>query len=432
MNDWKAKNLSDLCSIKGGKRLPAGQGFSDYPTPFPYIRVTNMVKGSVDDTCLEYVPTDIEPKIRNYKISKDDLYVTIAGTLGKFGTIPSHLDNAQLTENAAKLCDIDTDVIDKNYLCYLLNSQYIQHQIYREIGVGGGVPKLALHRIETLKVIYPKLLLQQKIVKILATCDGVISQTEKAIEKYKNVKKGMMNNLFTRGIDINTGKLRPSYQEKPELYRQSELGWIPKSWNVRKLKESTYLKGRIGWQGLKASEFIESGPYLITGTDFKRGRVEWSNCYHVSESRFNEAKYIQIQNSDVLITKDGTIGKVAYVEDCPEQAVLNSGVFLLRCKDETYINKYMFHLLNASIFKVYLYKTLGGSTIKHLYQREFEKFPVPLPQHSEQKEIIKRMDSIDESIRIETIELKKYQQIKEGLMQDLLTGKVQVQTDYVA
>ena len=103
---------------------------------------------------------------------------------------------------------------------------------------------------------------------------------------------------------------------------------MPKDWASNDIKSSSYLRGRIGWQGLRADEFIEEGPYLVTGTDFVDGKVNWDSCYHVTEERFREGAYIQLRDGDVLITKDGTIGKLAYVTDCPEKAVLNSGIFL--------------------------------------------------------------------------------------------------------
>src|SRR5262245_60455006 len=94
-------------------------------------------------------------------------------------------------------------------------------------------------------------------------------------------------------------------------------------WPTTTIARSAYLRGRIGWQGLRASEFIEEGPFLVTGTDFVGGRINWDSCYHVSEKRYAEAEYIHLKDEDVLVTKDGTIGKVALVENCPEQAVLN-------------------------------------------------------------------------------------------------------------
>jgi type I restriction enzyme, S subunit len=97
---WENVKLGEIAEIKGGKRLPAGEQFSEEVTPFPYVRVTDMVNGTIDDSDLVYVKPTIEPLIRRYKISSQDLYVTIAGTLGQFGRIPEHLDGAQLTENA--------------------------------------------------------------------------------------------------------------------------------------------------------------------------------------------------------------------------------------------------------------------------------------------------------------------------------------------
>jgi len=163
MSKENTYSIKEICRVKGGKRLPAGSQFADGRTPFPYLRVRDMVNASINTEDLKYVPKEIEVHIRNYKISKDDLYVTIAGTLGRFGIIPELLDNSQLTENAAKLTDIDSSLSDKIYLCYYLNSQIVKQQINKIIGVGGGVPKLAIHRIESIEVFLPPLP-QQKII----------------------------------------------------------------------------------------------------------------------------------------------------------------------------------------------------------------------------------------------------------------------------
>lgn len=195
-------------------------------------------------------------------------------------------------------------------------------------------------------------------------------------------------------------------------------------WLQKTIKQTSYLKGRIGWQGLRASEFIEDGPYLITGTDFTSGKIEWDNCYHVTEIRFNEAPYIHVKDGDLLITKDGTIGKIAYVENCPDKAVLNSGIFLLRSKNNYYQHKFVYHILNSHIFDSFLVKNLNGSTISHLYQNVFERFPLPLPKHEIQKQITRIIDCIDTNIEKTEALIHKYQQIKAGLMHDLFTRGV--------
>ena len=430
MSDWNTKNLANLAIIKGGKRLPAGQEFAEFQTPYPYLRVTNMVKASIDDSDLEYVPVDIEPIIRNYKISKNDLYVTIAGTLGKFGAIPDHLDNAQLTENAAKISNIDSNSIDKYYLLYFLNSQLMKKQIYREIGIGGGVPKLALHRIEKLEIDYPSLVYQQKIAKILSTCDTVISQTEQVIKKSEAIKQGMMTDLFIRGIDVSTGKLRTSYEEQPDLYKESELGWIPKDWEVKNLGDVTSLIT----DGAHFSPTPQkTGLPIGNVKDMLEDTFDYAKCTKIDERVFNE---LTRQNcspllNDILLSKDGTVGKVIHFKD-DREIVLLSSIAIIRAYEDI-DSHFLSWVLQSFYFDKALYKLLSGSALKRITLKDIKKIEFACPiLHDEQLMIAKRLESIKVKIQAEYRTLNKYQQIKAGLMQDVLTGKVEVQTNDVA
>lgn len=120
------------------------------------------------------------------------------------------------------------------------------------------------------------------------------------------------------------------------------IGEIPAEWDLLKLKYCSYLKGRIGWQGLRAEEFTEEGPYLITGTDFENGRIQFERSYHITEERYAEAPQIQLKVGDLLITKDGTVGKMALVTELPDKASLNSHLLLIRPLQETFDNGYLF------------------------------------------------------------------------------------------
>jgi len=200
---------------------------------------------------------------------------------------------------------------------------------------------------------------------------------------------------------------------------------LPDHWGTTSIEKSAYLRGRIGWQGLRADEFIEDGPYLVTGTDFKDGKIDWSTCYHVTEARYREAAPIQLRDDDLLVTKDGTIGKVAYVSDCPDQAVLNSGVFLLRCSNGSFRHRWLYHLLTSSHFEKFLRQNLAGSTINHLYQYVFEKYQFPVPQSDEeQKKLCNIIDLIDTQIEATEALIAKQERLRAGLMQDLFTRGV--------
>ncbi|MDD3705122.1 MAG: restriction endonuclease subunit S [Clostridiaceae bacterium] len=170
------------------------------------------------------------------------------------------------------------------------------------------------------------------------------------------------------------------------------IGEIPEDWDINIIKYSTYVKGRIGWQGLKSDEFIQEGPYLVTGTDFIDGRINWESCYHITEERYSEAPEIHLGEGDLLITKDGTIGKIALVINKPDKAILNSGVFVTRPLNGLYLSKYMYWALNSPIFEGYIGYMETGSTIKHLYQETFENFKFPFPLLITQQRIAEYLD----------------------------------------
>ncbi|MFP5436921.1 MAG: restriction endonuclease subunit S [Bacteroidia bacterium] len=176
-----------------------------------------------------------------------------------------------------------------------------------------------------------------------------------------------------------------------EAYKDSGIEWIgeiPEHWKLKKIKHTTYVKGRIGWQGLRSEEFQEESEcYVVTGTDFKNGKVNWKTCYQVTMERYNEDPYIQLRDNDLLITKDGTIGKIALVKNIPKETTLNSGIFVVRPIDNAYITEYMYWILNSNIFTSFYNFNKSGSTIQHLYQNVFNEFQFPCPALSEQQTI---------------------------------------------
>jgi len=192
------------------------------------------------------------------------------------------------------------------------------------------------------------------------------------------------------------------------------------------------LNGRIGWQGLTSAEYKEEGPYLITGTDFKNGRIDWNTCVHITEERYEEAKQIQIRNGDLLITKDGTIGKVAIVSSLDGKASLNSGVLLIRpIKRDLYIIKFMYYVLLSQVFWMWFESTkTGNSTIIHLYQEKFKEFSYALPLLEEQKQIAdyldKKCSSIDKLISNKEKLIEKLTEYKKSLIYECVTGKREI------
>lgn len=179
-------------------------------------------------------------------------------------------------------------------------------------------------------------------------------------------------------------------------YKDSGIEWIgkiPVSWQLKRIKHTTYVKGRIGWKGLRSDEFLEkSDSFVVTGTDFKKGRVAWKTCYQIPKERYDEDPFIQLREDDLLITKDGTIGKIAVVKDMPKIATLNSGVFVTRPKTDDYISEYLYWILESNVFKSFYNFNKSGSTIHHLYQNVFNEFKFTCPTLEEQINITKYLN----------------------------------------
>ena len=161
------------------------------------------------------------------------------------------------------------------------------------------------------------------------------------------------------------------------------------------------MHARIGWQNLRKSEFLDSGDYfLITGTDFVDGSIVFSNCHFVEKNRYEQDKNIQIQNGSILITKDGTLGKVAYVEGLTKPATLNAGVFNIKVSETNYDKKYLFQYLKAPFLMNYVSQKATGGTIKHLNQNILVDFPVVLPVKVEQQKIGTLFAGLDKLITL--------------------------------
>ena len=162
------------------------------------------------------------------------------------------------------------------------------------------------------------------------------------------------------------------------------------------------MHARIGWQNLRTSEFLDSGDYmLITGTDFIDGAVNFDTCHYVERERYEQDKHIQIRNGSILITKDGTLGKVAYIQGLTMPATLNAGVFNVEIKDENEVdNRYLFQYLKAPFLMDYVDKKATGGTIKHLNQNILVDFPVVLPHKAEQEKIGEYFLAIDHLITL--------------------------------
>jgi type I restriction enzyme S subunit len=180
---------------------------------------------------------------------------------------------------------------------------------------------------------------------------------------------------------------------------------VNRRWKTERLKYNSYIKGRVGWQNLRSDEFTLEGPYLVTGMHFKDDSVDWGSCYHVSTVRYAMAPEIQLRDDDLLITKDGTIGKLAHVQRLPGPACLNSHLLVIRPLRNAYSPRFLFYLLSSAAFEEFVLQRQSGTTFYGLTQEAIQNFPATLPPLDEQREIADFLDR--ETGRIDELAAKK-------------------------
>ncbi|NLK97036.1 MAG: restriction endonuclease subunit S [Epulopiscium sp.] len=286
--------------------------------------------------------------------------------------------------------------IDRDYLYYFLQKYKPESEGY----------KRHFSILLRMDVFLPELSEQQAIASVLSDFDEHIDNLSELIEKKKAIRDGALEDLLS-------GRTR--------------LDGFDGEWKTVSFNQVIKPKARIGWQGLKKDEYLRSGySYLIGGTDFHNGTVNLDNISYVSKERYDMDSNIHVESNNVLVTKDGTIGKVALVPKLDRPATLNSGVFVFRTTSSL-LPIFLYRVLLSSVFREFINTLSAGSTIKHLYQKDLSNFEFIIPQDTKEQEAIAEvLTAMDDEIESLETEKEKMMQIKEGAMDDLLTGRVRL------
>lgn len=396
--DWEVKELSSISEIKSGKRLPKGSLVTSSKTPYPYIRVIDMNMGYLNLSNIMYVPENVQPMISKYIISKNDIYISVAGTLGLVGKIPEELDGANLTENANRITEIQCN---RDYLMYYMMSPLIQNVIEAERTIGAQ-PKLALQRIRDFYIVLPGDNREQTaIAAALSDADSLISALTKKIEKKKAIKQGLMQQLLT-------GKKRlPGFNDK---WKSMLLG------DIAEVKDGTHQTPQYVKSGGKPFYSVEN----VTADDFK-------NVKHISleEHKALTSNY-RIEKGDVLMTRIGSIGCCKYV-DWDVDASFYVSLALLKI-NEKYDSKFISYLSNIKSFKEeVMLNSLVFAIPQKINLGNISLIKVYIPtSKAEQTAIANILSDCDSEIAALEEKRDKYKEIKQGMMQQLLTGKIRL------
>jgi len=395
---WEWKSLDEFTTIKSGKRVPKGYKLSEESTPYPYIRVTDFNdSGTIDTNDIRYISEDIYQKIKNYTITDKDIYISVAGTIGKTGIIPTELNGANLTENAVKIV-FDNELYDKRFLLNFTNSIVFMEQVGLATKAVA-MPKLAITRLKKVLIPLPPLQEQKRIV---AKLDTLFDKIDKAIALHqKNIDE----------VDAFMGSvLNDVFGELEEKYEKVKLGTITTttSGGTPKRNEKSYWGGKIGW--LKSGELNNS--YITEVQEF------------ITKEGLKKSSAKLFPKGTLLIAMYGaTVGKLGIldIETTTNQAICG----ILNDKN-LFETKYMFYFFQKSKEKMLLDSTGGAQpNISQTYLKQLE---VVFPPINIQQKTVTYLDEISQKIeKIKSIQKEKMEnliKLKASILDQAFRGKL--------
>jgi len=364
-----------------------------------------MRRGTVCTDDLRYVPIEVFPAIKRYRIYKEDIFISVAGTLGIVGKVPAILDGANLTENANR---ITPKGCLQDYLLHVLMSPGIQGAIEAQRTVGAQ-PKLALARIRKFDIPLPATSSEQgAIADALSDADSLIASLEQLLAKKHHIKRGVMQEFLT-------GRRRlPGYSS----------GWVRTNIASVLTRISTGLNPR---QNFRLNE--GGSCYYVTIRNFSNGHLRLDDdCDLIDEAAFGRInERSDLRKGDILFSSIGRIGDVYLVPETPKNWNINESVFTLRPNKNRVAPLFLFHALMSDQVRSELEKGATGSTFTGVKQAHLKEIPIHMPSSLDEQlavaEVLSHMDSEIDALKTK---VETARQLKQGMMQELLTGRIRL------
>lgn len=318
-----------------------------------------------------------------------------------------------------------TAIVDPVFAAFILQSDPVFDEAIRT-EEGTKMPRCSWSTLREFRVYCPSNSAQQRIAEILSTVDEAIEQTEALIAKTQQIKAGLMHDLFTRGVTAD-GRLRPPREEAPQLYKESPLGWIPKKWEVSEFGLLA-ASATLGTTRRGILDKTEDIPLL------KMGNLDWGglrieDVEKVSRRKVPGWESLLLRDGDLLFNTRNTpelVGKTAAWRGQLSHAIYDNNILRVRfCErmNGVFLSLWMG---NGTGRRLIGHLSTGTTSVAAIYWRSLKRLPVPVLHRVEQNSIVTRIDAVEGPIRVLQSNRKKLEQLKSGLMQDLLTGRVPV------
>jgi type I restriction enzyme S subunit len=400
--DWKVVKLEDSevsYLIKSGS-TPSRNRVDYWNGTIPFVTIGDMTK------TIKYL-YDTESKITEFAlknsntflVAKDSILLSMYGTIGKI--VINKIATA-ISQNIAGIIP-NRENVDVEFLYYALMHFSFQFKSAKIITL----KHLDIQMVKNTKIPLPPLNEQRAIAEILFTVDEAIQKIDEIITKTERLKKGLMQELLTKGI---------GHKE----FKNTEIGRIPKEWEVVKLGDKELVEIIMG-QSPPSSTYNREGK----GLPFLQGKMEFGDIYPSPIMYCSQPIKIAEPN-DILISVRAPVGDVNIA---PYKLCIGRGLAAIRFNLNRASHWFYFYYFQK--IKNFLENLGKGSTFKAITKEDLENLKVPYPPLCEQQKIAEILSTLDKRLEIERKEKAKLERIKQGLMDLLLTGKVRVRIEDV-
>ncbi|HIF5634691.1 TPA: restriction endonuclease subunit S [Vibrio parahaemolyticus] len=417
---WKEKELEELIASRTKITYGVVQPGEQDPNGVPFIRGGDINNGKIAIGKLRKISRDVSASYKRTLLRGGELLMSLVGYPGEVAIVPESLAGANIARQAAyiKLGQL----VDSKYVMYYLQSDLGKYYLFQKL-TGSAQQVINLVDLKEVRVVFPPLPEQKKIAAILTSVDDVIEKTQAQIDKLKDLKAGMMQELLTRGVGVD-GMPHKEFKDSP-------VGRIPKSWEVVKLGDKASL---IPGFAFKSTDFVANGVPLIRMGNLYNNKLDLTRApKYLPSDYIDKHPKFAVGESDIVFSMTGTSGKEDYgfavqVPNGTKPCLLNQRVAKV-IAGENAVNNYLLHLMRSRLFLDEIYSVGTGTKQANLSSANILNVVLPFPSLGEQTAISKVLDSIDDRVLVVAKKLEKLKLKKKALMQDLLTGKVRVKVD---
>jgi|TARA_A100001518_G_scaffold3156_1_gene3249 type I restriction enzyme S subunit len=426
LTEWNWLPLAEL--IEDGRPICYGvlkPGDED-PEGVPLIRIVDIGDGRLYTQNLFRINRLLDQEFKRSRVAPGDLLLSIQGTIGRVAIVPSELQGANISRTIARISFAD-DLTPSFYKHWIKSNEGLKAT--EDATVGSTRSSLNLSVLKKVPVPLPPRGEMSKVADVLDIVDTQIQKTKALIAKLEKVKEALLHDLLTRGID-ESGRLRPSPEQAPELYKESPLGLIPREWSVSTLGErlSQYggfiQTGPFGSQ-LHAEEYVREGVPVVMPQDMRDIEVSKENIAQITEERAEDLARHRVGEGDLLFSRRGDLSRCSFMSSSNKGWLCGTGCLLLR-PAEHIDGFWLANIYKLSAIQSQVYGMAVGSTMVNLNSTILKNIVIPFPAFQEQSKIAEAIKSSKNKIFEEINILSKLKLQKIGLIDDLLTGRVRV------